>query len=72
MTLSDLRKQKSLTRTELAAKVGVSESYIFHLERGVRKPSHDTMIKLAEALGVSERDFYSFMRSFSNNESQIQ
>jgi transcriptional regulator with XRE-family HTH domain len=70
MTLSELRKQKNLTRTELAAIVGVSESYIFHLERGVRKPSHNTVIKLAEALGVPERDFFAFMRSFSGPDIQ--
>jgi transcriptional regulator with XRE-family HTH domain len=72
MTLRELRLQKNLTQAELASMIGVDSAHISYLETGNRKPSYETLIKLASVLNVSERDFYSFMRSFSSSESQIQ
>ena len=50
-----VRRQRGLlglTQAELAQKVGVSTSFIGHVERGSRKASLDTMVDLTNALGL--------------------
>jgi transcriptional regulator with XRE-family HTH domain len=48
-----LREAQQLTQQELAKKAGVTQGYIRHLERGLKKnPSLPTLKKIAKALGV--------------------
>ena len=47
------RKLFDMTQEELAKAVGVSCSFIGHIERGTRKLSVDTLVHLAEVLQVS-------------------
>lgn len=51
------RLEKNLTLTELAARTGVSASFISQIERGVSEPSLSTLGKIASALGVSMFQF---------------
>ena len=48
-----LRLQKKLTQEQLAERAGISTSFLGHIERGTRKASLDTVIKLCNALQVS-------------------
>ena len=51
-----VRKQRQLiglTQQELAERIGVSTSFVGHVERGTRKASLETVINIANALGVS-------------------
>ena len=51
--IKKLREAQQLTQEELAKKAGVTQGYIGHLERGLKKnPSLPTLRKLAKALGV--------------------
>lgn len=47
------RKLLDMTQDELAEAVGVSCSFIGHIERGTRKLSVDTLVRLADVLHVS-------------------
>ena len=50
-----VRKQRQLiglTQQELADLVGVSTSFVGHVERGTRKASLETLVALSNALGV--------------------
>ena len=47
------RKLARLTQEKLAEKAGISFAFVGHIERGTRKCSVDTLVKLANALGVS-------------------
>lgn len=47
------RLRRKLSQESLAAKAGLSVSYISMLERGMRVPPLDTLEALAKALGVS-------------------
>lgn len=51
--LRTLRKQKSLSQTELGKLAGLHYTHIGRFERGVSRPSGDTLKRLAEALDVS-------------------
>ena len=47
-----------LTRSEIAAKTGISPSYIFRLEKGERLPSARTLRKIAKALDLNELELF--------------
>jgi transcriptional regulator with XRE-family HTH domain len=48
-----LRRQRNLSQTELGKIVGLHYTHIGRYERGLSKPSTDTLKRLAEALGVT-------------------
>ena len=47
------RKSMRLTQDQLAEKAGISLSFLGHIERGTRKASVETLVALANALGMS-------------------
>ena len=51
--LRELRKQKDLSQTELGQLAGLHYTHIGRFERGSSRPGGDTLLRLADALGVS-------------------
>jgi transcriptional regulator with XRE-family HTH domain len=51
--LRTVRAQRKLSQETVAAKAGISVSYVSMLERGQRTPPLDTLETIAKALGVS-------------------
>ena len=47
------RTELSWTQERLAQEIGVSTSFIGHIERGSRKASIDTLVQLANAMQIS-------------------
>ena len=47
------RELSDLTQGQLAARVGVSSSFIGHIERGEKKASVETVVALCNALEIS-------------------
>lgn len=47
------RVKQGLTQERLSEVVDVSTSFIGHIERGSRKPSMETVVKICEALQVN-------------------
>lgn len=54
--LRELRTAAGITQVELAEKSGLPQSHISRLEAGQHSPSHTTLEKLANALGVPLSD----------------
>jgi transcriptional regulator with XRE-family HTH domain len=50
------RQARMLTQETLAEKSGISASFLGHIERGSRKASLETVINLANALGVGANE----------------
>ena len=48
-----LRKKNNYTQEYLAGKLGVTKSIISAYEKGIRMPSYDILIHMAEIFGVS-------------------
>jgi transcriptional regulator with XRE-family HTH domain len=51
--IKDLRKQKNLSQSELADKVGISYAQIGRYETKGSQPPAETLKKIADALGVT-------------------
>lgn len=51
--IREARKAKGMTQDELADKIGVSGSFLGHIERGTRVASLDTLVDLCNALETS-------------------
>lgn len=58
-----LREQKGLTQEELAKLSNISQAAVTHYEKGVRKPSTNTMIQLAKVLSVDPKELTDDERS---------
>ena len=48
-----LREERHLTQEALAEAAGVSVPYVSHIERGIKKPSLGTLLRLSAALDVT-------------------
>lgn len=51
--LKYLRKQAGLTQVGVAEKLGISQPAYASWERGVKKPTQDNLVKIAQTLNVS-------------------
>lgn len=61
-TMTDLRARAGLSKTALAATLGMPRHTYDRIERGVRQPEPELVPQLAAALGVSERTVTSALR----------
>jgi transcriptional regulator with XRE-family HTH domain len=50
--LREERERKSLSMTVLAGRAGLSQQSISYIERGLRIPNLDTLIRLTDALEI--------------------
>lgn len=50
--LSKIRKDKNITKVELAKKTGINIGHLTHIEKGERNPSHKTLKTICKALDV--------------------
>lgn len=50
--ISKIRKDKNITKVELAKKTKINIGHITHIEKGERNPSHKALKKICEALKV--------------------
>ena len=51
--LKSLRKQAGFTQVDVASKLGISQQAYASWERGVKKPTQDNLVKIAQILNVS-------------------
>ena len=52
LSIGAYRQRHGLTQTELGARVGMSQSQVARLERMEHTPSFETLLRLADALGL--------------------
>lgn len=70
-TLYDLRTKKGLSQKQLADLAGVSQTAIYHWEKGVRTPKIEQLDKLSNALGVHLSELLTFDTLFNSSDSDI-
>ena len=57
--IRNLRMKKELTVLDLSLRSGVARSYLFYIEHKKKIPTLVVLDKLAKALDISMRDFFS-------------
>ena len=50
--IAKIRKEKNLTKTELAEMTGINIGHLTHIEKGERNPSHKALRNICKALDV--------------------
>ena len=50
--IAKIRKEKNMTKTELAEKTGINIGHLTHIEKGERNPSHKALRNICKALDV--------------------
>ena len=55
--------------TDVAAKAGLSQQMVSYVERGLRTPSLDTLVRMADAIGCDLPDILTRARSEVQNRS---
>ena len=58
VNIKERREQLGVSQKELAEKADISQSFLCDIEQGRSKPSIDTAVKLADALGISDIKFF--------------
>ena len=58
--LKEFRQRADLTQEALAFNSGIHVSFVSEIERGLKKPSIESLEKLLAALNVSFQDFFDF------------
>ncbi len=61
------RKEKGWTQQRLSNEVGLAASYISHMEKGLRNPTHHTIRKITSALDLSTRDTLQLLQLFPDD-----
>ena len=54
------RNQKGLTQETLALKSGINVSFLGDIERGIKKPSIESLEKLLDGLNITFQEFFEF------------
>lgn len=58
--IQKIRKEKNLSQEDLAYKAGLNRAYIGYIERGERKPTVETIEKIARVLQIDIQDLFDF------------
>ena len=48
--IAKIRKEKGITKTELAKRAGINIGHLTHIEKGERNPSQNTLKSICKAL----------------------
>lgn len=51
--LKNLRKEAGFTQVDVASKLGISQPAYASWERGIKKPTQENLVKIAQVLNVS-------------------
>ena len=51
-SIKQARERQGLSRLALAERAGLSQQMVSYLERGIRKPSLDTLVRVCEVLQI--------------------
>ena len=54
--LSELMAKQKMDARELSAKIGVSEAMVSYIKRGLKQPSVEVLVRIANALGCKVDD----------------
>ncbi len=64
--IEQIRKEKGVSKTELANLTGINIGHLTHIEKGERNPSHKALSQICDALSVPyQKLFYTYDKTLS-------
>lgn len=72
LRIQETRRRKRLSQAELAEQVDLSVSYISHIERAKKQTSLESLVKIANALGVTADLLLNGNQNFDQKEYMIE
>ena len=66
--IKEIRKLKSVSQLELAARANMSQSFLASVENGKKQPSLLTLLRIANALNVNPKSFFPESKEISEEE----
>jgi len=61
--LREERERRGLSKYALSAQCGIAQQSISYIERGMRQPSFETILRIADGIGVNLEDVLKKARS---------
>ena len=61
--LREEREKRGLSKYTLSAQCGLAQQTISYMERGLRQPSFETILRIADGIGVNLEDVLSRARA---------
>lgn len=69
--LRELRKERKLTQTDLAARIGIQQSDLSRMEKGEYRVSLDTLFKILTEFNVSVGEFFDELNRETMNPREV-
>ena len=69
--IKEFRNARKYSQEELAYRASIAPSYLGLVERGVKKPTVETLDKLVKALGITFIDLFDFSKNSKPRESSV-
>jgi transcriptional regulator with XRE-family HTH domain len=64
--LREERERRGLSKYAVSAQSGITQQTISYMERGLRHPSFETILRIADGIGVNLEDILKRARSAAN------
>lgn len=64
--LREERERRGLSKYAVSAQCGITQQTISYMERGLRHPSFETIVRIADGIGVNLEDILKKARSAAN------
>ena len=69
--IAKIRKEKGITKTELANQTNINIGHLTHIEKGERNPSHKALKEICYALNVPYQQFlYAYEQELTNEQKE--
>lgn len=69
--IARIRKEKGITKTQLANWAGINVGHLTHIEKNTRRPSHIALKNIATALGVTAQPlFYTYDKELDDKQKE--
>lgn len=62
-----LRQNRGLSQEQLALRANLNTTFLGQVERGIKKPTIETLEKIVTALDVNFQDFFSFEKNIDRH-----
>ena len=68
--LREERERRGMSKYALSARCGLAQQTISYMERGLRQPSFETILRIADAIGVNLEDVIKQARATVSKKSE--